>query len=237
MWFKGLLLASLLVGCLPQAQAVTQQQIEAACQQAVCQAYKGMAPCGQLTTTLNQPLQPWLEQATLTHAEYLNHPQQFSPKGIVSLSLVSGQGQHRQLGLPVDVTWQRPVWVVKQALEAGQALQPSHVKAETRAMDHQAAHLFAADQPLPVDAWLAVLNLPKGSALDDRKLKPLPWVRRGQEVTLTLTPRPGLSVGLKVTALEDGHEGQSIRVRQLRPVKKTHTVIVVGKGQVAPTSP
>jgi flagella basal body P-ring formation protein FlgA len=224
------------VSGLPQAYAVTQQEVAAACQKAVCQAYQAVAPCGQLSTQLTHQLQPWLADATLTKAEYLNHPQHFSQKGIVRLSLVSAQGQHRQLGLPIDVTWQRPVWVVTQAIEAGQALQPSQVKAETRAMDHQAAHLFAASQPLPFDAWQAVLNLPKGSVLDDRKLKPLPWVRRGQEATLTLTPRPGLSVELKVTALEDGYEGQSIRVRQLRPVKKTHTVIVVGKGQVSPTS-
>jgi flagella basal body P-ring formation protein FlgA len=117
------------------------------------------------------------------------------------------------------------VLVASRDLLRGAALTPSDARSERR--DVFSLGGVALCQPSELDGRRAARWLPAGAPLTDASTEPIPLVKKGQQVTVTVIAA-GLTLSASALALEDGADGQTIRLRN--PVSNQQfTARVVGE--------
>ncbi len=114
--------------------------------------------------------------------------------------------------IPARLERDREVLVVAKTLSRHQLIQPDDVRLERR--DSSTITHGYLDDPTAVIGQQTKRALSPGEVMNSDQVIPPKLVTRGQQVTL-FSARPGLTVRMKGEAMEDGAEGQRIRVRNL----------------------
>ena len=112
--------------------------------------------------------------------------------------------------VPVGIERHAEVVVVAHDIDRAQVIQPGDLRIERQNVS-QLTGGYLSD-PSAVIGLAAKRRLAAGQALSTAHVTPRLLVARGQEVTL-YAARPGLTVRMKGEALENGAEGERIRVR------------------------
>lgn len=114
------------------------------------------------------------------------------------------------LFVPVHIERHLPVVVLERPIARQQVIRPDDVRLERQAVSDLTNGYFTETDA--VVGMASRRRLMPGQILTSAHVTQHRIVERGQEVTL-FSARPGLVVRMKGIALEDGHEGARIRVR------------------------
>lgn len=153
----------------------------------------------------------------------------YSERAIVRVRM-SANGHEREIGVPVAISVNKPVWVVKNTIGAGQPLQLSDFEVQTRKVSHTYAYAIGAEQPIGL--YVARINLHPDQVLDKRMIQIPPDVRYNDEVRILMTNRNGMTVTIPGIALGNAQIGGSVRVRQSLYQRKYYTAKVIDKKRV-----
>ncbi|MDX1951368.1 MAG: flagellar basal body P-ring formation chaperone FlgA [Verrucomicrobiota bacterium] len=136
-----------------------------------------------------------------------------SPSFIARIEVKAGEDLMGTWQLPLQAKIWREIWVARSGLSRGQLLQDADIALERRDVLVQRDGLAALPMNDP-NIELAE-NLQAGAVVTVRSLKARPIVRRGK-VMDALVQDGGLTISVKVEALEDALRGQTVRVRNLK---------------------
>ncbi len=160
-----------------------------------------------------------------------SRPTPLTFRTIVQLTMTT-ESDSRQIGIPVKLALEKPVWVAKHLIPARQAITANDVILLKKRLEHDSSYALGANDP--VGQYSSRINLPAGSVLDVRKLVKTPAVYRNSDVRLVLAMGNGVRINVYAKALENGVIGERIRVRQQladhRP--RIYTAEVIGKNTV-----
>ncbi|MBY0450387.1 MAG: flagellar basal body P-ring formation chaperone FlgA [Cyanobacteria bacterium] len=179
------------------------------------------APVKFLTADLPAHVQ-WELSSSLAHF--------YSNRVIVKARLMEG-GQSVDLAVPVEITIQKPVWVLRNAIMPGQLIERADVAQENRDVSIQLPNLVS----MPPNEWpqyAARIPLRPGDLLDRRQILIPPDVRRNEEVWVTLKCDKGFEITLMGIALDEGRIGQTVRVQNRLNRDRYYTARVVKKNHV-----
>lgn len=154
----------------------------------------------------------------------------YSNRGVVRVQLSSQDGSRKTFGVPVELRIEKPVWVSKTTINAGQPLHASDFELQTRDVSY--SYPYAIGQEQPLSQYVARVNLRPGEILDNRKLSIPPDVRYNDEVRILLSSKNGMTLIVPGIAMSDARIGDTIRVRQSRFKKKYYTAKVLDKNRV-----
>ena len=156
---------------------------------------------------------------------------EYTDRLVVRVSLASPGGEHRDIGVPVKITVNRPVWVVKHPVASGAHLRPSDFELQVRDVSQDLAHV--AGPELNMNNYIARVNLASGQMLDTRRIQLPPDVRRNDDVLIVLTNGRGMDISVMGEAMTDANIGDTVRVRHGEArTRKYYTATVVGKNRV-----
>lgn len=133
-----------------------------------------------------------------------------SPSFIVHCELWSGQERVGDWQLAVTAKLWHEIPLARSRLNRGELFRETDVVMERRDVLIQRdalQNLASADGPLELTE-----NIPAGTPIWNRSVRVRPVIRRGRLVD-GVYQDGGLSISLKVEALEDGQPGQTVRVR------------------------
>jgi flagella basal body P-ring formation protein FlgA len=125
---------------------------------------------------------------------------------------MSTEAESRQIGIPVKIMVEKPVWVATHLIRAREALTAKDVMLQRKQMDYEAAYSLGAKDP--ITSYTSRVNIEPGSILDVRKLTETPAVYRNDDVHVIMSIGNGVNVNVYAKALEDGAVGKRIRVNQ-----------------------
>ena len=145
------------------------------------------------------------------------------------VQLETPDGPVKEIGVPVDIRMERPVWVAKQPIRVGQRLSVADFELHTREVAPHETHLADATA-FPV-GYAARVSIQAGEALDLRKLTLLPDIRCNDAVQIILKSG-GMTVSAPGVALGSARIGETIRVRQSRFQHRCYTARVIDKTSV-----
>lgn len=154
----------------------------------------------------------------------------YSNRIVVRVQMSDAQGASREIGVPVSITIKKPVWVVKNIIQAKQPLRPSDLKLETREVSHNYSTTVGLERDL--NQYLARVNLRPGEILDARKIVIPPDVTYNGDVRILLSSPNGMTITMPGIALSDGRIGETIRVRQAAYKRKVYSARVIDKNRV-----
>jgi flagella basal body P-ring formation protein FlgA len=154
----------------------------------------------------------------------------YSERGIVRVRMEDAQGQSREIGVPVEIVIKKPVWVVKNPVDANQPLSPADFALEVRDVSYN--YGYAVGQERELGQYTARVNLRPGEILDTRKIIIPPDVRCNNEVRILMSSDNGMTVSIPGIALADGKIGEVIRVRQSVYQHKYYSAKIINKNQV-----
>lgn len=149
------------------------------------------------------------ENLSLSMEDHRPTPLMFQTMIQVTLST---SDETRQLGVPVRLYVEKPVWVARHLIRAKAVVSPKDVMVQRKRMAYEALYSLGASEN--VTAFTARTNITPGTILDVRKLNPVPAVYRNDDVHMVLILASGVNITVVGKALEDGSVGQRIRVRQ-----------------------
>jgi len=135
---------------------------------------------------------------------------------IVKFELLNGDKSLGTWQLPVQAHIWREVWVAHSMLKRGDSLADADIAHERRdmLMIHEPLAEFS-----PGDSTLEIAEpVGMGAPLFARCVRLTPVVHRGQIVT-ALVEDGSLSIAMKVTVLEDGSPGQTVRARNQQSLR------------------
>lgn len=112
---------------------------------------------------------------------------------------------------PVAIQARTEVLVARQALPAGSTLDERHVMRQLRDVASLPQGAVRPDQAEGLQTRMAVTA---GSVIAQAQVRPVPLVRRGQQVMLRVEGN-GISIGMAGEALADAGIGETVRVRNL----------------------
>lgn len=154
----------------------------------------------------------------------------YSNRSVVQVRMVAPDGQRREIGVPVSIVIQKPVWVLKTAVKANEPLRLSDLSLVMR--DVSRSYAYAVGQEKAVAQYVARVNLMAGDVLDARKLIMPPDVRYNNDVRILLTNGDGMTVSVPGVAMADGRIGDTIRVRQSLYQRKYYSAKIIDRNQV-----
>lgn len=204
------------------------QPLEAAVRRHVLQQLQPAASDRLTVAVLRWPLLPSGSQPTGVTSPL--NKEHYNPRTVAQVTFLLPDGTQRTLGIPLQVTWEKTVWVLQTPVAAGQPLSLQALRLERRAVDHNVTHLLPTN--LPVDQYEAKVLLRPKTLLDDRKIERIPAVRARQAIRIRLKPAKGMLLTVDGIALQDGTVGQVVRVRQTRFEQKPYNARVIGPGLV-----
>lgn len=183
---------------------------------------------------LNVPSGPFEfpEAASLSEIEIeprSNLDQVYSSRAIVRVRLSDGLSG-REIGVPVQIHIKKPVWVVKNHVNANAPLRKSDFKLEMREVSINYGHAVGQERDLA--QYAARVNLRPGELLDSRKIVIPPDVTRNSEVRILMTNGQGMTVSVPGIAMNDGRIGEEIQVRHQLHKRKYFTAKVIDKRRV-----
>lgn len=155
--------------------------------------------------------------------------QTYSSRAVVRVRLSDG-ATSREIGVPVQISIKKPVWVVKNLVNAQEPLKRSDFALEMREVSVTYGHAVGLERDL--GQYIARVNLHPGEILDDRKMIIPPDITRNSEVRIFMTNGQGMTVTVPGIAMDDGRIGQQIKVRHQIYKRKYFTAKVLDKHRV-----
>ncbi len=155
----------------------------------------------------------------------------YSNRAVVRVRVIAPTGRERSVGVPVKISIQKPVWVLKESIDAHQPLNSRFLELQVRQVSRDFSHVVGKETDL--SQYVARVNLRRGDVLDSRKLVIPPDVARNSRVRIILTTDSGMHISVHGTAVDEGRIGETIRVRQeLFGVRKYYSARIVDKNKV-----
>lgn len=154
----------------------------------------------------------------------------YSDRGLVRVQLSAPDGSQKTVGVPVGLHIQKPVWVTKTNISAGQPLHASDFELQTRDVSYNYAYAVGNERPL--NPYVARVNMRPGEILDNRKLTIPPDIRYNDEIRICMTSNNGMTVIVPGIAMANARVGDTIRVRQNSFQRKYYTAKVIDKNRV-----
>ncbi len=155
--------------------------------------------------------------------------QTYSSRAVVRVRLSDG-ATSREIGVPVQISIKKPVWVVKNLVNAQEPLKRSDFTLEMREVSVTYGHSVGLEHDL--NQYVARVNLHPGEILDDRKMVIPPDITRNSEVRIFMTNGQGMTITVPGIAMDDGRIGQQIKVRHQIYKRKYFTAKVLDKHRV-----
>ncbi len=136
-----------------------------------------------------------------------------TPNFILRFELRAGSESVGRFQVPLQARVHREVWVAGSNLRRGQLLRDADLMRERR-------DVLTLRDPYPAPTLENPMlelaeNVPSGTPLSVRSVRPRPIILRGRVVD-ALVSEGSLVITVKVEALEDGLPGQTVRVRNLK---------------------
>ncbi len=125
---------------------------------------------------------------------------------------ISTDEETKNLGIPVQLSIERPVWVATHLIRARQPITLKDVMLQRKTLDLKSPYTLGKNDSIA--AYTSQINITPGSILDIRTLKMTPAVYRNDDVRLILSMASGVKVSIYGKAMEDGAIGTKIRVEQ-----------------------
>ncbi len=113
--------------------------------------------------------------------------------------------------LPVDLFWEDSVWVTTRPVQRGETITTTDLSWRICRHSFLPGEISFDISPVGLCARKLIAN---GSIITASNLEPPPVIKRGTIVRL-LYKSPGLTVSARAEALENGSQGEEIRVRTL----------------------
>lgn len=154
----------------------------------------------------------------------------YSDRGVVQVSITDKQDNHRNIGVPVQVSVKKPVWIVKNPINANEPLRPSDLTLKLKDVSQCYSYAVGEERNLP--QYIARVNLRPGDILDSRKMVIPPDVTYNSEVRIFMSNGDGMTVTVPGIALSNGRIGETIRVRQAVFQRKYYSAKIIDKNQV-----
>lgn len=154
-------------------------------------------------------------------------------RSLVQVSVKNASGAEIQhFGVPVRIRRLREVWVTKETLHVGHALNRTDFERRIVDVSLSPETFVAASEPL--DGYEARVNLRSGKPLDRRHLRQRPMVTRREDVRIVMhgNGANGFKLSVPGIALETGQLGDRIQVQQARFNDRRYSAKVIGKGVV-----
>ncbi len=171
---------------------------------------------------------PENEPVTIETDSTLN--KQFRHQAYIRVALNHPSGERHTLGVPVRITLTKKVWVAKNKIKPGTALSSKNLVAQKRMLTHELGRVVFADKPLTnIVARVMVLedDILKSSQIT------VPLAVRSQAfVKIQMVATRGVRMLIEGKALEDGHVGDLIRVRNKINPSRLYTARVIGPNRV-----
>lgn len=156
--------------------------------------------------------------------------QTYSERGVVKVHIEDSQGNRREIGVPIQISIKKPVWIVKNPITANAPLRLSDLSLELRDVSH--SYGFTVGQERELSNYVARTTLGAGDILDTRKMIIPPDVSCNDDIRITLNSSNGMSVTVPGVALSNGRLGEMIRVRQSVFQRKYYTAKVIDRNRV-----
>jgi flagella basal body P-ring formation protein FlgA len=154
----------------------------------------------------------------------------YSERAIIRLTMTPTVGNAREVGIPIQISIKKPVWVVKNIITANEPLTLNNFSLEVRDVSHN--YMYAVGQERDLSNYIARLNLRPGEILDARKIIIPPDVSYNDEVRILISSGNGMTISVPGIALANGRIGEMIRVRQSVFQQKYYSAKVIDKNQV-----
>lgn len=154
----------------------------------------------------------------------------YSERGIVQVSLKDQADNHREIGVPVHIQVKKPVWVVKNTINANEPLRASDLSLQTKDVSH--CYSYAVGNERNLGTYIARVNLRPGEILDARKMVIPPDVTYNSSVRILISNGDGMTVTVPGIAMANGKVGEMIRVRQAVFQRKYYSAKIINKNQV-----
>lgn len=172
---------------------------------------------------------PQAEEVEITITSRLGET--YSERGIVRVSLNDKQHDtHREIGVPVQISVKKPVWVVKNAIGANEPLRTSDLTLRLKDVSH--CYNYAVGEERTIGHYIARVNLRPGEILDARKMVIPPDVSYNSSVRILISNGDGMTVTVPGIALSEGKIGETIRVRQAVYQRKYYSAKIIDKNRV-----
>jgi len=155
----------------------------------------------------------------------------YATRTIAQVTL-STEAETRQIGIPVRLSVEQPVWVASRLIRAKQPLKAGDFIKQTKRLGPEAAWVIPTDT-VPV-GYTARINIMPGTILDNRQVNITPSVAQNDDITVVLRMNSGVQLTIQGKALENGVVGQRIKVRRTLENRKNKILTgqVIGKNQV-----
>ncbi|HEY9686472.1 MAG TPA: flagellar basal body P-ring formation chaperone FlgA [Coleofasciculaceae cyanobacterium] len=154
----------------------------------------------------------------------------YSERAVVRLRMETPGGRAREIGVPIKITVRKPVWVVKNVIDAHSPIRLSDLALETRNVSHAYGDSVGRERDL--SKYVARVNLRPGEVLDARKMTIPPDVTCNSEVRILMTNGNGMTVSIPGVALGSGRVGDVIRVRQTLNQRKYYQAKIIDRNRV-----
>lgn len=154
----------------------------------------------------------------------------YSERAVIRLTITPPTGSAREVGIPVQISIKKPVWVVKNVINANEPLTLNNFSLEVRDVSHN--YSYAVGQERDLSNYVARLNLRPGEILDARKIVIPPDVSYNDEIRILISSSNGMTITVPGIALANGRIGEMIRVRQSVFQQKYYSAKVIDKNQV-----
>ncbi len=155
---------------------------------------------------------------------------QFRHQAHIRVALTHPGGERHTLGVPVRITLTKKVWVAKDNIKPGQALSAKNLVAQKRTLTHELGRVAFADKPLTNQ--VARLLVLEGAMLKSSQMTMPLAVRSQSFVKIQMTATRGVRMLIEGKALEDGHVGDLIRVRNKINPSRLYTARIIGPNRV-----
>lgn len=136
----------------------------------------------------------------------------YSERTVAKVVISDESGQTQLLGVPVQLSIQKLVWVAKQTVSAKSPLSTRDFTLQSKDVSRQFS--YAVGRECNLSDYVARVNIQAGEMLDNRKITRPPDITRNTEVNILLSNPNGMTLSVTGIALSDGKVGQMIRVKQ-----------------------
>jgi flagella basal body P-ring formation protein FlgA len=154
----------------------------------------------------------------------------YSERSVIRVQMSTEDGSNREIGVPVQIVIKKPVWVVKNNINANEPLRASDFSLETRDVSH--GYSYAVGPEKDLNLYIARVHLRPGDILDARKLVIPPDVTCNDEIQILITNESGMTITVPGIALSNGRVGENIRVRQTVYFRKYYSAKIIDKNRV-----
>lgn len=159
-----------------------------------------------------------------------NLTQYFTPHSLAQVSLTLPSGESQQVGVPVRISVLKKVWVVKKSIRPHEAFTSQNIEQKEMVVNQQFNDIVSGGKSLRKKSPRLVL-IP-GTILKKSQLTDPIAVRSQGFVRIIMNTSAGVRMVVEGKALEDGHVGDTIRVRNSHNKRKLYTAKVIGENRV-----